>query len=386
MPYNFDQIIDRRPTESNKWHHYGPDVLPLWVADMDFQSPPAVIDALQARVAHGVFGYGHTQPEYFEVLTDRLQRLYCWSVEPEAIVILPGVVAGFNLACRAVAAPGDGLMLQKPMYPPILRIPGNIELTCDEMVLTRLSSGRYEIDFDAFEGTITPRTRVFILCNPHNPVGRVFTRDELTRMAEICLKHDLTICADEIHCDLIFSGHRHTPIASLDPEIADRTITLMAPSKTFNLAGLHSSFAVIPNAALRERFIAQRLDLVHRMIGILGYTATVAAYRDGQPWLDELLIYLEANRDVVAEFVDTHLPGVHMYKPEGTYLAWLDCHDVPIPGGDPHTFFLEQAQVGLNNGATFGKPGEGFVRLNFGCPRSMLMQGLERMRDACAAL
>ena len=178
-------------------------------------------------------------------------------------------------------------------------------------------------------------------------------------MAEICLKHDLTICADEIHCDLIFSGHRHTPIASLDPEIADRTITLMAPSKTFNLAGLHSSFAVIPNAALRERFIAQRLDLVHRMIGILGYTATVAAYRDGQPWLDELLIYLEANRDVVAEFVDAHLPGVRMYKPEGTYLAWLDCRDVPIPGGDPYTFFLDQARVGLNNGANFGKPGEG---------------------------
>ena len=386
MPYNFDQIIDRRPTESNKWHHYDPEVLPLWVADMDFQSPPAVIDALQARVAHGVFGYGYTQPEFFAVITDRLQRLYGWHVEPEAIVILPGVIAGFNLACRAVAAPRDGLLLQTPMYPPILRIPGNIGLTCDEMVLTRLASGRYEIDFDAFETTITPHTRVFVLCNPHNPVGRVFTRDELTRIAEICFQHDLTICADEIHGDVIFSEYTHTPIASLDPEIADRTITLMAPSKTFNLAGLHSSFAVIPNAELRERFMAQRLDLVHRMIGILGYTATVAAYRDGQPWLDELLTYLEANRDVVAEFVDAHLPGVRMYKPEGTYLAWLDCRDVPIPGGDPYTFFLDQARVGLNNGANFGKPGEGFVRLNFGCPRSVLMQALERMRDAFAVL
>jgi cystathionine beta-lyase len=386
MPYNFDQIIDRRPTESNKWHHYGPDILPMWVADMDFQSPPAVIEALQARVAHGIFGYGYPQPEYFEVIADRLQRLYDWRVDPESIVILPGVIAGFNLACRAVAVPGDGLMLQTPMYPPVQRIPGNIGLTCDEMVLTRLESGRYEIDFDAFEATITSRTRVFVLCNPHNPVGRVFTRDELTRMAELCLKHGLTICADEIHGDLIFSGHTHTPIASMNAEIAARTITLMAPSKTFNLAGLHSSFAVISNEALRERFVAQRLDLVHRMIGILGYTATVAAYRDGQAWLDALLVYLEANRDAVAEFVAAHLPGVKMYKPEGTYLAWLDCRDLPIPGGDPHTFFLEQARVGLNNGATFGKPGEGFVRLNFGCPRALLMQGLERMRDALATL
>ncbi|HEV8531674.1 MAG TPA: PatB family C-S lyase [Methylomirabilota bacterium] len=383
MPYDFDRQIDRRPTESTKWHKFPPDVLPLWVADMDFPSPEVVTRALRERVEHGVFGYGVEQPEFHEVMCERLLKHRGWKVEPEALVLLPGVIPGFNVACRAFSAPGDGLLTLLPVYPPILRLPDNVGLTRDAVDLTRGSDGRYEVDEEAFERAITPRTRMFILCNPHNPVGRVFTREELGRMAEICLRRGLVICADEIHGDLIYQGHQHVAMASLHPEIEARTITLMAPSKTYNLAGLKCALAVIPNQALREKFIATRLDLV-QSANILGYTAMLAAYRDGQPWLDELLRYLEANRDFLVQYVRAHLRGVEVGVPEGTYLAWLDCRRAGIPGHDPYTFFLEEARVGLNDGATFGRGGAGFVRLNFGCPRSMLTEGLERMRKALA--
>ncbi len=380
--YDFDRIIDRRQTESSKWHNYDADVLPLPVADMDFVSPEPVIQALRERVEHGVFGYGKLMPAFYDVILAYLKTRYDWDLPAEAIVMLPGVVAGFNLACRAVAQPGEGLLQQTPLYPPMLRAPSNLGLQAHAVPLTQQANGAYAIDFDALEAAIQPHTRVFMLCNPHNPVGRVFQRHELERMAEICLRHHLDICADEIHCDILFDRHIHVPIATLDAAVADRTITLMAPSKTYNLAGLHCSFAIIPNAALRERFMAQRLDLVHRMVNVLGYTATLAAYRDGQEWLDQVLGYLQANRDAVEAYVTSHLPGVSMHAPEGTYLAWLDCRQADLPGNDPHTFFMQQARVALNNGLDFGADGTGFVRLNFACPRARLMTALDRMRDA----
>jgi cystathionine beta-lyase len=249
--------------------------------------------------------------------------------------------------------------------------------------LARRPDGRYEIDFDAFERAITPRTKAFLLCNPHNPVGRVYTRAELERLATICLRHRLTIIADEIHCDIVYRGHEHVPMASIGPEVAAHTITLMAPSKTFNQAGLKASLAIVTDPGLRERFQAARVDLVQPTANILGYTAMVAAYRDGGPWLDALLRYLEANRDALADYVQRSLPGISMAKPEGTYLAWLDCR--PAGLDDPFTFFLERAKVAFNNGKLFGAPGDGFVRLNFGTPRALLMEGLERMRAALAA-
>jgi cystathionine beta-lyase len=381
VTHDFDRVIDRRQTESNKWHKYPADVLPLWVADMDFRSPEPVIRALYERVEHGIFGYGVEQPEFYEVVRDRLQKRYGWRVSREAILLIPGVIPGFNLAARAFTAPGDGLLLTTPMYPPIRRVPGNVALTSDEMELTRGGDGRYTIDLDRFAATIGPRTRMFLLCNPHNPVGRVYTRDELQRMAQICLGRGLLICADEIHCDLTFSGQQHIPIASLDPEIEARTITLMAPSKTFNLPGLKVSLAIIPNASLREKFVAAQLDLV-RAVNILGYTAIVAAYRDGQAWLDELLRYLEANRDFVVDYVRSKLPGVSVFPPEATYLAWLDCRAARLPDDDPYTFFLDRARVALNDGKTFGRGGAGFARLNFACPRVTLTEALDRMRQA----
>ncbi len=381
MQLDFDRVIDRRRTESNKWHKYPPDVLPLWVADMDFRSPEPVIRALRERVEHGVFGYGVEQPEFYEVFLDRLQTRYGWRVSPEAILVIPGVIPGFNLAARALTAPGDGLLLQTPVYPPIGRVPGNVGLTSDEMELELQPDGRYAIDFERFEAAIGERTRMFLLCNPHNPVGRVFRRDELERMAEVCLQRGLLICADEVHCELTFSRQQHVPIASLDAEIAARTITLMAPSKSFNLPGLKCAVAIIPNASLREKFVAAQLDLV-RAVNVLGYTAALAAYRDGQPWLDALLRYLEANRDFVVEYARSKLPGVRAASPEATYLAWLDCREADLPDSDPYTFFLDKARVALNDGKTFGRGGAGFVRLNFACPRATLAEGLDRMRHA----
>jgi cysteine-S-conjugate beta-lyase len=387
MTDDFDRVIDRRHTDSNKWRKYGPDVVPLWVADMDFRSPEPVIHALRKRVEHGVYGYGYpveAVTELHQVFADRLGKLYGWRVPPESIVLVPGVIPGFNVAARTLSAAGDGLLLTLPLYPPLLRVPRNIGITMDAADLVRSPDGRYEVDLDTLERAITPRTRVFMLCNPHNPVGRVWRRDELQRMAELCLARDLAIIADEVHCDLVFSGQHHVPVASLAPEIAARTITLMAPSKTWNLAGLKCGLAVIPNAGLRERFIAARVDMVYT-VSILGYVAALAAYRDGAPWLEALLRYLEANRDLVVAYVGKHLPGVVVTPPEGTHLAWLDCRRAAIPGGDPFTFFLEKARVALNDGATFGRGGAGFARLNFGCPRSILVQGLDRMRDALAA-
>src|SRR2546425_12105107 len=303
MAFDFDRVIERRHTESSKWRKYGEDVIPLWVADMDFASPAPVIRALRERVEHGVFGYGYTleRSPLHDLFADRLQKLYGWRVEPDAVVLIPGVIPGFNVACRALTAAGDGVLLKVPLYPPLLRVPGNVGITMDAADLARSESGRYEIDFDALERAITPRTRVLLLCNPHNPVGRAWRREELGRMAELCLARGLAIVADEIHSDLGLPPHRRGPIASLDPAIAGRTITLMAPSKTWNLAGLKFGLAVIPNAALRERFAAARADMVYG-VNVLGYTAALAAYRDGEPWLEELLRYLGANRDFLVDY------------------------------------------------------------------------------------
>jgi cystathionine beta-lyase len=248
------------------------------------------------------------------------------------------------------------------------------------MELTHTPDGSYCIDWQALTGNLTAETRMLLLCNPHNPVGRVFQVAELERMAEICLGHGMIICSDEIHCDLVFSGYQHTPIASLSPEIAQSTITLIAPSKTYNLAGLQCSIAIIQNPEMRKQYLRSKKGLVP-WVNLMGLVAAEAAYQHGQEWLEQVLVYLEANRDFLMTFIRQNLPGIQMSVPEGTYLGWLDCRKVGIPG-NPAQFFLENARVALNDGAAFGKGGEGFVRLNFGCPRATLQEGLERMRYA----
>jgi cysteine-S-conjugate beta-lyase len=384
MTFDFDRVTDRRTSDSNKWRKYPSDVLPLWVADMDFASPPAVVQALRARVDQGFFGYLMEKPELPAVVAERVAKRYGWNVSPEAVMPLPGVIAGFNLALRALTSPGDGLLVQTPVYPPILRAAGNHGLTRDEHALTRGAGGRYGVDLDAFSRALGQRTRAFLLCNPHNPVGRVFERAELEAMAAACAQRDVWILADEIHCDLLLDGRRHVPVATLSPEIEARTITFMAPSKTFNLPGLKCAVAIVPNASVRDRLTAAVADLVPK-INVLGHAAAVAAYREGDAWLEALLGYLENNRDFLAKEVPLRLPGVTVAAPEATYLAWLDCRGARIPGGDPFTFFLERAKVALNDGRLFGPGGEGFVRLNFGCPRALLTEGLDRMARALAA-
>jgi cysteine-S-conjugate beta-lyase len=384
MTFDFDRVTDRRTSDSNKWRKYPGDVLPLWVADMDFASPPAVVEALRARVDHGFFGYLMEKPELHEVVAERVAKRYGWSVSPDAVMPLPGVIAGFNLALRALTSPGEGLLVQTPVYPPILRAAGNHGLSRDEHALTRGAGGRYAVDVDAFSRALGQRTRAFLLCNPHNPVGRVFERAELEAMAAACARRDVWIIADEIHGELLLDGRRHVPIATLSPEIEARTITLMAPSKTFNLPGLKCAVAIVPNAALRDRLTGAVADLVPK-INVLGHAAAVAAYREGDAWLEALLGYLESNRDFLVKEIPRRLPGVTLAAPEATYLAWLDCRGASIPGGDPFTFFLERAKVALNDGRLFGPGGDGFVRLNFGCPRALLSEGLDRMARALTA-
>ncbi len=385
MRYNFNELPERLSTESIKWHAYGGDVLPMWVADMDFPSPQPVIEALQERVAHGVFGYPGEPEGLREAVVDWLAQRHAWQVSTEDLVFVPGVVTGVNMVAHAFAgahnsSSGAGILIQPPVYMPFLRVPNNVGGQCQEAPLAHHPDGFYSIDWDAFEQAITPETRLFVLCNPHNPVGRVFSRPELERMAEICLRHNVLICSDEIHSDLVYSDHHHIPIASISPEVAQNTVTLIAPSKTFNLAGLGCSVAIISNPELRKQFRAAHLGLVHG-VNILGLVAARAAYRHGQEWLDQLLIYLEENRDWLYHFVRHELPGVSMFKPEGMYLAWLDCREAGI-SENLCRFFTDQAGVALNDGQAFGAGGEGFVRLNFGCPRPMLEEALERMRAA----
>ena len=392
MPnYNFDQVIERRGSDSAKWLRYSEDILPLWVADMDFVSPPEVIQALHERVDHGVFGYGSDPAVLRDLICERLQVRYEWTVDPEAIVFLPGLVAGFNVAARAIGERGDGVLICTPVYHPFLHAPANQRriLQNAPLVSSRSSAGgletiHYEMDLDAFDGAITPQTRLHILCNPHNPVGRAFSQSELEALAAKCLEHDLVICSDEIHCDLLLGNTKHIPIAGLDPEIARRTITLMAPSKTYTMPGLACSHAVITDPELRRQFRQASAGIVPH-VNLLGYVASLAAYSQCDEWERQLLDYLTANRDFLLQYLRDNLPAIAATVAEATYLAWLDCRNLGLPV-NPQEFFVQEARVAFNEGETFGKGGEGFVRLNFGCPRTTLQMGLDRMKSSLATI
>ncbi len=380
MNYNFDEIIDRNGTNSYKRDIYGTEVLPMWVADMDFRSPQPVIDSLVERARHGIFGYTAPPPALLNEICERMQKLYQWQIQLEDIIFLPGVVVAFNNVIQSFAKKGEGVLMQVPVYHPFLPAPLHAGAFRQEAGFLLDSSGNYVVDLDSFRQAITPATAMFLLCNPHNPLGRAFTRDELLAMAEICLEHDIPICSDEIHCDLIFSGHKHIPIASLSPAIAQNTVTLMAPSKTFNIAGLECSFAIVQNAKFKEKIQSAQRGMMAG-VNLMGYQAALAAYQHGQEWLEQLLTYLAGNREFLMDFLSTNIPEIRVTPVEATYLAWLDCRKLNLPGS-PYKFFLEQSKVALNDGATFGRGGEGFVRLNFGCPQATLLEGLQRMKNA----
>ncbi|MDF1594202.1 MAG: PatB family C-S lyase [Desulfobacterales bacterium] len=379
MNFDFDALVERHGTASLKWDKYrGTDIIPMWLADMDFHSPPAVVEALQQRVAHGVFGYATAPEELVEVVCTRLFRQYQWEISPEWLVWLPGLVTGLNLACRSIGHDGDEVLTAVPVYPPFLSAPGYSRRNLVTVPLIQ-TDGCWKFDFERFKQAITPRTKLFLLCNPHNPVGRLFTVAELETLAEICEKHRLVVCSDEIHCELILDGHRrHVPTAMVGSGPADRTITLMAPSKTFNLPGLGLSFAVIPNKCLRQSFQQSMAGIVPH-VNALGYAAGTAAYRDCRDWHTALLDYLRENRDMVEDSV-RRMPGLTMTHVEATYLAWLDVRETGLK--NPVAFF-ETAGVGLFDGKPFGSPG--FLRLNFACPRSILVEALLKIERAAIA-
>jgi cystathionine beta-lyase len=377
---DFDEAVDRSGTASEKWDKYRDrDIIPMWVADMDFRSPQAIVEALRNRCEHGVFGYTGASPELTEAVVRMMQRDYNWCIEPQWLVWLPGLVTGLNVACRSVGADGDEVLTLVPVYPPFLSAPRH---SGREVVRVRMheASNRWSVDFERLEAAVTPQTRLFMLCNPHNPVGRVFDRPELERLAELCLSRGLVICADEIHCGLVLDpAKRHVPIATLGAEVARSTITLMAPSKTFNLAGLGCSFAVIPSEALRRRFLQAKAGIVP-MLNPFGYLAALTAYTVCEGWRQELIVYLRGNRDLLAETLPRMPGGLSLAPVEGTYLAWIDVRQTGI---DEPVRFFEDAGVGLQDGRDFD--GAGFVRLNFGCRRAVLREAIERMTAALVA-
>jgi len=382
--FDFDTVPERRGTDSQKWQKYaGRDILPLWVADMDFKSSPAIISALQERVAHGIFGYARPVKSTVDAVVAAMEQRYGWHIDPAWLVWLPGLVVGLNIVAQAFAQPGDEVITLTPIYPPFMSAPKNSVRTSIQVPLHLNSEQRrWEIDWELLERSVTPKTKIFLLCNPHNPVARVWRRDELMRIGEFCVRHHLVMCSDEIHCDLILDDLPHVPTALLGDDIARRTITLMAPSKTYNVPGLGTSIAIIPDPQLRTQFARATAGVVAEVTS-LGFAACEAAYRDSEPWRQGLLKTLRGNRDFLLDYVGRELPGIFIEASiEATYLAWLNVSALKL--SDPIAHF-EQHGVGLSDGAFFGSPRGRHVRINFGCPRATLTEALARMKRALDA-
>jgi len=370
----FDQIIDRQNTNSYKWDKYtDPNIIPVWVADMDFKAAPPILAALQKVTEHGVFGYSKCPDELYDVVIARLRDRHQWEVKKEWIVWLPGLVPGIGLAIRTVTAEDDAVMVTTPVYHPFMLETKAAERTLQKVPL-QLVANRWTIDFELLEATITPQSKLFLLCNPHNPGGTVFTKEEQERLVELCLKHHIIICSDEIHCDLLLDDSKsHVSMATLSPEAAQNTITLLAPSKTFNIAGLGCSMAIIPNDELRARFIKTKAGLMP-MLSSYAYEAALAAYRDGEEWHQELLEYLRQNHQFLLSEIN-QIQGLTMLPLEATYLAWIDARESGI---ENFAQKLEEVGVGVSDGVQFD--GAGFIRLNFACPKATLEEVVRRIK------
>jgi cystathionine beta-lyase len=390
MSHPFDAISMEtlKARQCNKWTRYGEDVLPLWVADMDFPTSDKIVAAMQARADSSNLGYpmgGYTgagEPGVAEAIIKR-QAGYHWQLEEEDIWLINGIVPGLFLGAMAFASPGEEIIMQTPIYPPFMYA---VEKTGRTPVYNPMNfdGENWQIDFDALEALVTPSSRVFMLCNPHNPVGRVFRRDELEKLADFALRHRLWVISDELHCDLRFDGHEHIPFASLNEDIAQRTLTLFGPTKTFNIAGLKIGIAVSQNHALLARFQAAAPALITPP-NVIAQAAIQAAFNEAGDWLESTLTYLDGNRHFVADFVKEHLPGVRYGGTEGTYLAWLDFNNLGL-GENLETFLLETCKVGLNPGPSFGPGGEGFARLNFATTREVVSEALGRIENGIRSL
>lgn len=378
MKYDFDKITDRRATNSYKWDSAPEGVLPMWVADMDFRTAPAIIDALQKRVAHGIFGYTRVPDAYYDAVTSWFSRRHGWDIDREWIIYTSGVVPAVSAVIKALTVPGDKVIVQTPVYNCFFSSIRNngCEIVSNPL---RRTADTYEMDFDALERCVAdPRAKVMLLCNPHNPAGRVWTPDELTRLGNICLRNGVTVVADEIHCELVYQGSKYTPFASLSDAFLHRSVTCVSPSKAFNIAGLQ-----IANVVAFDNDLRRRIDKAINInevcdVNPFGVAATIAAYNEGEEWLCQLLDYLHGNCEAMAEFCRRELPEFPIARLEGTYLVWMDCSSLGMPSDALEHALLDDARLWLNAGTMYGAEGEGYMRWNIACPRSVMLDGLNR--------
>jgi cysteine-S-conjugate beta-lyase len=383
--YNFDETVDRRGTNSIKYDATkdflgAEDVIPMWVADMDFRTPPFVVDALKKRISHEIYAYSIRPKEYFDAIIGWHKRRHQWDIPKEAIVFSPGVVPAVNMAVLAYTQPGDSIIVQPPVYFPFFSAVNDHgrKLVYNPLVQ---KEGRLCMDFENLEKAAIGASMI-ILSSPHNPGGSVWAEDELRKVADICLRNDVLILSDEIHCDLVYKPYKHIPMAGLSPEIADRCITTVAPSKTFNLSGLSTASVVITNEELRNKFIS---TLNHLHIGggnIAGTVALQAAYEQGDKWVDALMEYLSENLDLLQDYLEKNVPQIKMLRPEATFLVWLDCSELGLDDDSLNRFFLEKAHLGLNRGDMFGPGGSGFMRMNVGCTKATLIRAMDQLKAA----
>lgn len=386
MTYDFDRILDRRNTNSYKWDQserlFGDkDVLPLWVADMDFESPPAVVEALVKRASQGTYGYTVRSESYVNAITGWFARRHGWAIDPKWLTDTPGIVPALSLAVELFSEPGGQVILQSPVYYPfydVIKMNGR-EVAKNPLVI---NNGRYEMDYAHLEQLMQGGAKLMLLCSPHNPGGRVWELGELEKLAELCLKYGVIVVSDEIHCDLALPGHKHIPFASLSDEIAQRTLTTLAPTKTFNLPGLQSSFVAIPNPELKRKFDYRLKTLSLHMMHFFNVDAVSAAYNEGEAWLDELKIYLQGNVDYAIRYLNEELPEVKPMRPEGTYLLWIDCRGLGLDIPGLKDLMFKKAKVAFSEGSVFGTEAEGFLRINLACPRAILQEALERFCGA----
>lgn len=376
MKYDFDKTIDRRATNSYKWDSAPEGVLPMWVADMDFRTAPAIIDALQKRVAHGIFGYTRVPDAYYDAVTSWFSRRHGWDIDREWIIYTSGVVPAVSAVIKALTVPGDKVIVQTPVYNCFFSSIRNngCEIVSNPL---RRTADTYEMDFDALERCATdPRAKVMLLCNPHNPAGRVWTPDELTRLGNICLRNGVTVVADEIHCELVYQGFKYTPFASLSDAFLHRSVTCVSPSKAFNIAGLQIANIVAFDNDLRSR-IDKAININEVCdVNPFGVAATIAAYNEGEEWLNQLVDYLHGNYEAMAEFCRRELPEFPITRLEGTYLVWMDCSSLGMPSDALEHALLDDARLWLNAGTMYGA--EGYMRWNIACPRSVMLDGLNR--------
>lgn len=378
MKYDFDKTIDRRATNSYKWDSAPEGALPMWVADMDFRTAPAIIDALQKRVAHGIFGYTRVPDAYYGAVTSWFSRRHGWDIDREWIIYTSGVVPAVSAVIKALTVPGDKVIVQTPVYNCFFSSIRNngCEIVSNPL---RRTADTYKMDFDALERCAAdPRAKVMLLCNPHNPAGRVWTPDELTRLGNICLRNGVTVVADEIHCELVYQGFKYTPFASLSDAFLHRSVTCVSPSKAFNIAGLQIANIVAFDNDLRSR-IDKAININEVCdVNPFGVAATIAAYNEGEEWLNQLVDYLHGNYEAMAEFCRRELPEFPITRLEGTYLVWMDCSSLGMPSDALEHALLDDARLWLNAGTMYGAEGEGYMRWNIACPRSVMLDGLNR--------